>query len=353
MDLFLIANICETPDVLKAIRLIKDLLRLAALVLPLILIVMSIIDIGKAALMMDPKALIGKFGIALKRLVLIVLIFFTPTLVNAVASLLEDGAANVTHSYSTCFSNTENIEYYEKLEKERQEEEKNKEKNELQEFSSKLKENTKASLAEAKEKKKATTNIFSSSAPNISSGTYRVNGNKYNLTDSELRKIASICQHEQGNNPDGVRAEATLMANKYELANVKNKSLYQYVMDSKWWASRSKQGNNASESSIAATKSALVAGNRSFPLFVDEHDCMDCNSKNRCNGGFKGDICSLTTNGTTLNTLSAVKDKKNYVSQKTVIKNVYGSTYTFYSFPSSSSDPFGYTAESYRKAKGG
>ena len=41
-----------------------------------------------------------------------------------------------------------------------------------------------------------------------------------------------------------------------------------------------------------------------------------------------------------------------YVKNKTVMKNRYGATYTFYCFPTSKSDPFGYTSEAKRQEIG-
>jgi SH3-like domain-containing protein len=48
-----------------------------------------------------------------------------------------------------------------------------------------------------------------------------------------------------------------------------------------------------------------------------------------------------------------VKDRKAYVQGKTVVKNKYGSTWTFWCFPDNTSDPFGYTAAAYKAATGG
>ena len=76
MNLLLIANICEDPNVLKAIKLIKDILDLAAFALPAILVIISTVDIGKSVILADKAEMIQKFGLGLKRLVLAALIFF-------------------------------------------------------------------------------------------------------------------------------------------------------------------------------------------------------------------------------------------------------------------------------------
>ena len=89
---------------------------------------------------------------------------------------------------------------------------------------------------------------------------------------------------------------------------------------------------SVSEGVLAGVKDALVNGNRTLPLFVDEHDCF-------------GDIESIST--------GSVRDRSAYVQGKTVVKNTYGSTWTFWCFPDGHSDPFGYTAEAYNAVNKG
>ena len=79
-------------------------------------------------------------------------------------------------------------------------------------------------------------------------------------------------------------------------------------------------------------KDVLVNGNRTLPLYVDEHDCLS-------------DIKSISTGN--------VKDRSAYIQGKTVVKNTYGSTWTFWCFPDSNSDPFGYTDAAYKAVNGG
>jgi len=91
----------------------------------------------------------------------------------------------------------------------------------------------------------------------------------------------------------------------------------------------------ASAAAIAATKDVLINGNRQFPAYINEHDCFS-------------DITSVTNNGISFNKT----DRSKYIKNVTIIKNVYGSTYTFYEFPSAYSDPFGYTDYAYKKVGG-
>ena len=87
----------------------------------------------------------------------------------------------------------------------------------------------------------------------------------------------------------------------------------------------------ASAAQIAAVKDVLVNANRTLPQYVDEHDCIS------------PDIISISTGDKS--------DRSDYIKGKTIIRNRYGSTYTFYCFPAAGCDPFGYTAAAYNYVK--
>lgn len=163
---------------------------------------------------------------------------------------------------------------------------------------------------------------------------------KYNLTDEQLKQIASLAYHEQGN-VRGAAAEASLMANLFELRGSKYgegaEGLYNYVRNSGWFANSEQfmDIKDASEEIVNAVKSVLVDGKRTLPAYIDEHDML-------------GDITSAKTDGKVI----SVADKSLYVQYKTQLTNRYGSSYTFYSFPDTNSDPFGYTSEKIREEKG-
>ena len=163
----------------------------------------------------------------------------------------------------------------------------------------------------------------------------------YSLNDNQVKAIAKLCNQEQGT-VEGAAAEASLMANRYELYGGGKEGdagqLYQYIRTSGWWANAANfmDNGNADEKVISAVKSVLVDGKRVLPKYVDEHDCIS-------------DISSATNDGKSIN----LDNRSEYVSNKTIIKNSYGSTYTFYSFPAHASDPFGTTlSESKRNELG-
>ena len=162
---------------------------------------------------------------------------------------------------------------------------------------------------------------------------------KYPLTDEQLTKIARLCKQEQGT-VAGAKAEASLMANQLETNASRRKKygtgadgLYNWVRNGGWFARAAHWMDNGSVSDaiLAGVKDVLVNGNRTLPLYVDEHDCFS-------------DIKSIST--------GSVKDRSAYIQGKTVVKNTYGSTWTFWCFPDSTSDPFGYTAAAYKTATG-
>ena len=153
---------------------------------------------------------------------------------------------------------------------------------------------------------------------------------KYFLSPIQLTHIARLCQQEQGTLA-GAKAEASLMANQLEKSAARQKKygtgapgLYNWVRNGGWFANASYWMDNGSVSDeiLEGVKDVLVRGNRTLPAYIDEHDCLS-------------DILSIST--------GLVRDKTAYIQGKTIVKNVYGSTWTFWCFPDSSSDPFGYT----------
>jgi len=154
---------------------------------------------------------------------------------------------------------------------------------------------------------------------------------KYKLTDSQIKQIANLAIQENGE--ACVAYEVSLMANLFEL-QTKYTDIYEFIRYGKWF-SKSEHWMDYGESSKKAyetTKDVLVKGKRVFPAYINEHDCLS-------------DIKSATNNGVPFNK----NDRTQYIQNVTVLKNRYGSTYTFYMFPTPNSDPFGYTADAYKK----
>ena len=232
--------------------------------------------------------------------------------------------------YAGCIENTKYIDYYQELYNANEKQEKEQLQNSLNQRISQ--ENEKLAI-----KKGANSSSDSSS----SEGTFV--GQTYNLSDSQLIGIANACACEQGT-AVGSAAEASLMANRFELFGSSHGTgadgLINYIANSGWWykgcAQKVYNTTGAKEEIVAAVEDVLVNGNRTLALYVDEHDCISCGSK-----GY--DIIKLDNNGTIITDSAGLKDRSNYIQDQTIIYNRYGSVYTFFTFPTETSDPFGYT----------
>lgn len=154
---------------------------------------------------------------------------------------------------------------------------------------------------------------------------------KYNLTSAQIHGLANLCKQEQGTIA-GAKAEACLIANILEeQAYYRNKygtDIYNFARNSGWFSRAAYWMDHGSASTYYddAIKDVLCNGNRTLPVFVDEHDAFS-------------DITSATNNGRAI----SIRDRSAYIQDVTLIKNRYGSKYTFWCFPTATSDPFGYT----------
>lgn len=342
MNYYFFLDACTNSGVLKIILFVETLLKIILYIIPSCLILMLMIDFSRAVLSSDENAMQKYLKIAGKRIFSAVIFFLVPTISKFAVNLASDTAIS---DYTTCLTNTNNIAYYESLEaaKKKIEQEKNKEWYPALGADGNF---TKRVLKLAKGKKVE----FGSSS---TGGTY--NGQTYQLSTGQLSSLAAVSSREQGS-VDGAMAEASLMANLFELSGGEAKygtgaeGLLNYVRTSGWFgpASGIDNATPASQEISDAVKKVLVSGQRTLPLYVNEHDCWFCNKKRYCSNGYMGDICTVGGNFGK----SYITNRSNYVKDKTVIVNVYGSTYTFYTFPAKDSDPFGYTQEAYNKIKG-
>lgn len=162
---------------------------------------------------------------------------------------------------------------------------------------------------------------------------------RYNLNEQQIKGIANILDHEQPG-PEGKQAEASLMANLTDKSGDQNATVDNLIAKATggWFAygkSRFSNPGSPSQEAIDAVRSVLVGGRRTLPRYVDEHDCFS-------------DIRSATNDGTAI----SKTNRGQYKQFTTKIKNVYGSSGTFHSFPNSKSDPFYYTSEELRRKWG-
>ena len=343
MNYYFFLDACTNSGVLKTILFVETILKITLYIVPIGLILMVMIDLSKSVISSDENAMQKNLKLASKRIFSAVIFFLVPTISKFAVNLASDTAIS---DYTTCLTNTNNIAYYETLEAEKKkiEEEKTKE------WYSSL--DNDATYKRTIWKLSANQGI-SGGGSGSSGGVY--NGQTYQLSTAQLSSLAAVSSREQGS-VDGAMAEASLMANLFELSGGEAKygtgaaGLLNYVRTSGWFgpASGVDDATPASQEISDAVQKVLVSGQRTLPLYVNEHDCWFCNVQDYCSNGNMGDICTVGGNSGK----SYITNRSNYVKDKTVIVNVYGSTYTFYTFPAKDSDPFGYTQEAYNKIKG-
>jgi hypothetical protein len=346
----MILDICNIPELLKVIRIINIVITIIKIVVPIILIISAMIELTKAVsnseLNKVSKSIINKVLAA-------VLVFLIPTFVNIIVSFVDPN----NNSYLSCLSSAtqeriqqlynENMNNYISEAKEKLNRPsyqvaysylKNIKDESIRENYLKELETIKKEIEE-KEKKEEEEKKSHQVTPGITKG------NAYNVSEEDLRFLANVGYCEQGS-IDGIKAEVSLAANLFELQS-KYTTVVDYVRKSGWFAC-AKTTKVAPIEAIDAVRDVIVNGNRTLPLYINEHDCYDCN-KSTCSNGNRGDICKIVIDGRTYESMSDIKNRDNYISGKTIIYNKYGGVYTFYCFPSERSDPFGYTASAYKK----
>ena len=313
---------CTNPEILKVIYFIQLLIDIVKIAIPIGLIVMGMIDFSKSVITNDDKIQKKNLMLFLKRVMYAALVFVVPWIVE----VLMIGIGNLTEkvNFTDCLENAKYINHYENLANQE----------ETLDVSTQIKDLNEANQTETflikdgEIDKAETDGIFI--------------GNKYNLTESQLKAIAYICQCEQGS-AKGAAAEASLMANRFELYGKSYGTgadgLYNYVKNAGWWAYSKDRMDNPGKTYdyiLTAVYEVLVLGKRTLPLYVDEHDCIDC-------GSYGFDIIKIVNGNQVITEESELLNRNNYIRDYTVLYNDYNGIYTFYTFPTETSDPFGYT----------
>lgn len=308
-------NYCESPALGNLLIILKNILTLIQIIGPLLLIIFLVITLTKLISNPDEK----KYKKNIKNELLgILFLFAVPIIINAFMLMLDDSL-----SIAKCWNNAKKYSSNSTY--------KNTNDNK------KNKVNPNKGDYEKGEERKDNNNDNDNSSSNTEPISGTGNFIKYSLSESQLNALTALAIHEQGTTK-GAAAEASLMANRFELYGSKYGSgadgLVNYVKNSGWFAHASRNMSDTgviTESAKQAVRSVLIDGKRTLPGYIDEHDCLS-------------DISSIST--------GSVNDRNAYKQFVTKIHNKYGSNYTFYSFPDSNSDPFGYTSEEKRKQIG-
>ena len=110
-NLFQIGAIDSCGGLLPIVRVIrKGVFPLVQLFIPIILIILGTIDLGKAVIASDDKEVNASQGRLIKRFIYAALIFFVTTLVSVLMDLVSKGGddAGDTTSWQSCWRSASN-----------------------------------------------------------------------------------------------------------------------------------------------------------------------------------------------------------------------------------------------------
>lgn len=128
-------NICTNSSFLKIFYFIKELLNIIFILVPIGLILMIAFDFGKNVLAGKEDEMKKNLNVAIKKVMMAVIIFFIPTVVNFAIGILEDTGIE----YMQCFSNANKekiLEYQEKEKIQKEEELKERKETDVDDLSS-------------------------------------------------------------------------------------------------------------------------------------------------------------------------------------------------------------------------
>ena len=330
----MIVTICSNIALINFLHIIREALLIIQIAGPIVLILSLYINFTRGTVNPDNSSN-GKINKnIMNSIIATVLLFFLPFIFNLVMIILENSGIAPAVDLGTCWEESER--YYKIQDNTYKDPGKKENKGKLQ---------TDTSVSNTTVSKKSVKKIKQKSKSKKKKKKTVKNGKKHKLSKKDAKYLAAICMREQGSIA-GMKGEAHLIVNRYELFGKNYSSIVDYVKHSGWFGHRSVTPSN-NKKAINVVESIIEKGNREIPVYVDEHDCWFCNSKPCKQNSNKGDICTITGG----HSRSYITNRRHYHQDKTKITNVYGSKYTFYYFPASNSDPFGYTKAAYNKWK--
>lgn len=149
----------------------------------------------------------------------------------------------------------------------------------------------------------------------------------YDLTDEQINQISILCQRLASDDLNEVAAEASLLANRYELygssSDTSGDALLNYMISSKYWGADSSdymKDRDVNTTASYVVHDVLMQGHRALPLYVDERQF--------------------------------VSDRSSYKDGDMVTKTD-GTTYRYYGYLSDNTSVlYGYTEIAYQKITG-
>lgn len=113
--LWITLNVCTEPEILKVLKYIQIILDYAFIIVPIGLILMVAIDFTKNVIAKDANEMQKNLSIAIKRIIYCVAMFFVPTIVSFVMTMVNDSITDLNVDYEGCLANIEYLEYYEQI----------------------------------------------------------------------------------------------------------------------------------------------------------------------------------------------------------------------------------------------
>lgn len=172
-------------------------------------------------------------------------------------------------------------------------------------------------------------------------------GIRYDLTEEQLEEIAAICQRVASDDLSEAAAEASLLANRYELysglSEGSGSDLVSYLESDGYWGedvASYAASYSASEDVVYVVKDVLMNGYRALPLYVDERDLYS-------DVQIPGHLTSDEEDGSISfsSPVSLVEDQTDVIGSK-------NRTYRFYRFIGDDQVVFGYTETAWQAVSG-
>lgn len=95
-------NICNNNDFLSAIRIFSVLVSISKIVIPLLIIILGMIDFGKAVVSKDDKGINKSTKVFIRRIIAGISIYFIPTIILSLFSTLEISDIYQSKNFKKC-----------------------------------------------------------------------------------------------------------------------------------------------------------------------------------------------------------------------------------------------------------
>ena len=120
--MYFLINACQHPTILRVLYFVYLLLDIVFVAVPIGLIIMLMIDFGKAVINSDEKEQVKSTKLVTNRIIYAVIIFVIPWIVNILMIFLDETGLDLGGDYRVCITNvnairneTKTFEYYDEL----------------------------------------------------------------------------------------------------------------------------------------------------------------------------------------------------------------------------------------------